>query len=254
MGHRRSSLPQFVLALLFIVPAACSVKADRTECPCYLTAAFDREFAGRISLTGWQNATCVLLEEAIAPNAGGEYVQGIPRGVYEFCAGVGYNVISLGNQSDSLYLWSSEGPVDATGEEVYLPLSMDKQFATHRLDMVRPCSVSVRGRVKGVDLFTLVPLGGDFRYEPVSDDGIHYQLRLPRQLPAPEGYEPLELLVLNGDAGPASVPLGWMIEESGYNWQAKSLSDLEIRVDYIAREVTIRVQEWGEGFTKRVEY
>lgn len=243
-----------VCSLAILALSACSVKADRAECPCYLTAAFDREFAGRITLTGWQHAARVLMEEALVPNAGGEFVLGIPRGVYEFCAGVGYNVISLGEQSDSLYLWSSMGPVDATGEDLYLPLSMDKQFATLDLDMVRPCTVSVRGRVRGVDLFTLAPLGGDFRYEPRSGDGVHYRVRLPRQLPAPEGYEPLELLVLDGETGPVSVPLGWMIEASGYDWLARSLADMEVRVDHVAREMTIRVQEWGEGFTKRVEY
>ena len=244
----------FGVAFTLLILSACSVKADRMECPCYLTAAFDRAFSGRITLSGWQNASCVFSEKAIEPNAGGTFVCPITRGVYEFCAGVGYNVISPGDQSDSLYLWSSEGPVDATGEDVYLPLSLDKQFATLSLDMVRPCEISVRGRVCGVDMFTMCPLGGDFHCEPSSGDGIHYVLRLPRQLPAPEGYEPLELWMLEEDGAPVSIPLGWMIEQSGYNWLARSLSDLEIRVDYIAREVTIQVQEWGEGFIKKVEF
>ena len=252
MGHRMRMLPLLASFSLFSF-SACSVKADRTECPCFLTAAFDREFSGKISLTGWQHASCVF-SETIEANAGGTYVRPIERGVYEFCAGVGYNVISLGEQSDSLYLWSSEGAVDATGEDVYLPLSMDKQFATLRLDMVKPCEISVRGTVCGVDMFTLCPLGGDFRYEPPSEDGIHYALRVPRQLPAPLGYEPLELRMLEGGGTPVSIPLGWMIEQSGYDWTARSLSDMEIRVDYIAREMTIQVLAWGEGFIKRVEF
>lgn len=234
--------------LLFLVLlSACSVKEDRKECPCFLTAVFDREFSGRLTLCGWQGTGCVFKMEGIEPNAVGEFVTRIERGVYDLSASVGYNVISPGSECDSLYLWSSEAPVDATGEELSISLDLHKQFATVFLTLDSPAAVHVSGEVRGVELFTREPIEGEFSFDPGSEDGLSYVFRLPRQRP---GTNPGLELTLDSEV---VIPLGVMIADAGYDWSEPSLKDIVLHLEYVGLSAQVTVLPWEEGFTKEVK-
>ena len=206
--------------------SSCSVKEDRSGCPCWMTVEMpdlvgqDGEKVGqdgRSPVGAGDDGTIVLrlrgnsdedevdysyqVTESVRVDA--EVLEyEVPRGsvgvsVIEMPDRVGYDGdeirIPVGEQMDSLYGYFRMFYTRC--ESVLCDVELHKEFCTVSFTLgdegyVSPYDLEVWGNVAGVSAWDLMPLEGDFRFAPSPEDGV-YRVRVPRQLDAS-----LELVML----------------------------------------------------------
>lgn len=231
---------------------SCSIKEDRTPCPCYLDVAFeDREhIKDPVTLIGWtdERKFDVRVNTADYPDT---YTQKVEKSMIAFGAAEGmasciqdghFITVPLGSECDSLYAFRET--VDCTGEMAYTTVRFHKQFATVFLNIGRQASqmkdysFAVRGNGCGFDMLTYGAVQGDFRCIPATS-GNMVQFRLPRQA---DGS--LAVTVTYRDGESLEFPLGRYIERIGYNWSAEDLQDIFITLDIINGRISVGVADW----------
>jgi hypothetical protein len=241
------------LAMLLSVSfTSCSVKEDRTICPCRLVMDFSDidTFAVRSVRTLLADGETVVsssLYEAgvFAP----ELVLEVPRtkialNVYagldsEFVLGKGLQ-IPLGEDCPELYMHSAL--VDAEGESVSEKILLHKNFCRMRIEFVntedRTCVLRLKSNVCGYDM-NGNPMEGSFAYEPHMSDGRKCEARLPRQTDSSMLME-----IDDGTGVQKSFSLGGYIAATGYDWTAEDLADIDVVIDWSASGIRLRVQDW----------
>ena len=220
----------FLPLVLGLTLAACSVKEDRTSCPCLLNIITTEAFAPlsenssdewTLTLTGYAEEGTIV-EECFGKEGLRDTLEyPVKKGsvvMMAWLADTGmpvsgrYCLVPEGEQAARLYACSSR--IDASGETVYFPVQPHKQFTTITLlddtEMDNPFggrTPIVRGRTCGLDLTTLQPVRGSFecRAEPAGhlpERG--FQVRIPRQ-----DDPSLELILEAGDNGTGvQFPIG----------------------------------------------
>lgn len=251
-GGRRCS----AVLLLLAAAIACSVKEDRTPCPCYLQVSFtDPEASGPVLLVGLGESP-LFREQLRIEDCRPYWSRAVEKGflTVSACKGIRHSAaegtqitIPSGEQADSLY--SQTVRVDATGEFAEIPLSLHKQFATVFLDLrittgaLRDYRFQVDGNTCGIDLKDHSPLPGPFRYVPSAREGGEYlRFRLPRQ-----ADDDLTLVIRHGEADPSLFPLGELIRDTGYSWKAEDLQDIRVTIDLTQGKVLVVTGNWEDG-------
>ena len=232
---------------------SCSVKEDRSDCPCWLTVDLSETNGAYVQLKAWCPAP--VFSESIPRsqrNAFHEYR--VPRGqvrlsAYRETPGLFLEgeVLSIteGSQMDSLFACTSL--VDTDAEFAHETILLHKNFATVSVifkdeENGRPadCRLDVSGTVAGVDVRTLEPIPGRFSCtaeEPLEGG---FAFRVPRQMDAD-----LNAALYSHDGIlMESYPVGWLIQQAGFDWSKTDLSDVEILVDTPTASFTITVKEW----------
>ena len=235
---------------------ACSVKEDRTPCPCYLHVSLaDTETEGPFTLQCW-NGSLLFREELRSENCRPFWSRAVEKGfpTVSACRGIRQSeimenrvTVPEGRQADSLYTFCTQ--VDATGEFASVPVSFHKQFATVFLDIRKTAGelteyrVSVEGNTYGIDLRDNSPLPGRFHFAPVANEGdAILRFRLPRQ-----ADEALSISISHEDDGASVFPLGEIIRDTGYNWKSEDLQDIYVSIDLTRGKVHIVTGEWENG-------
>lgn len=238
---------------------SCSVKEDRTTCPCWLT----------IDMTGCDPAPYVsgvssggILETRERMEAGKEtfevgrniastFVCSIPEQPGGSLDGSIYRIRD-GHDADSL--WAFAGTADCRGESATVEARLHKQYATVTLRVAGeddgspyPFTLGVSGKVCGMDLLTLKPVNGEFHVNLEEREGM-FTFNLPRQLAG----DRLWLTASDGE-DTDKLPLGEWILETGYDWTADDLKDIDMELDYARASVTISVEGWEDGNSITVE-
>lgn len=243
-----------ILMTAGVLLCSCSVKEDRTPCPCWLDVFFDAFPKEGVSLAGYGSQRIFSDELDEKPYTGyREYeVQRtfISVSAYRMLEGIdgrsGSALIEKGNQADSLYAHLSS--VNCTGEFAVDTVRLHKQFATVYLTFENTEGITVSytpvitGNVCGMDLKTLRPLEGEFEYEPSEAGPLFYTFRIPRQK---DSSLQMELYDSNDGSFIDTVDLGRLIVNSGYDWNARDLKDIVVTVDFAKVEMEIHVSEWG---------
>ena len=233
-----------ILASLLLLPS-CSVKEDRTACPCALT----------VELTG------LPVRPVVLGVAGEEYsctevvhadtvlVLPVPKGELAVSAvggalaeGDGSVRIPPGEEAPPLYLFYADVSTDA--EQVVLPVTLHKQYCALELVFQGPSGygppfeVAVEGAYGGWEADGS-PAPGPFsrRLLPASDG--RATLRLPRQ-----GDDSLLMHIVFSDQKVRTFALGSYIAASGYDWTAPDLEDLTLHVDISLTSVTVSTDLW----------
>lgn len=252
---------------LFIVVAgsflssvcSCTVKEDRSGCPCWLQVRVQNKevVSTPVGVIGWNGSG--LFDESFSIVEYPDYYERIVEkgflhvlgysGVRSMTLDAGHSlVIEYGRECDSLY--SCSLPVDATGEFADAPLMLRKQFATVYLDIrksaddLRDYSFVVEGGVCGFDLLRHSPVEGAFRCEPSAVSGSSVAVfRVPRQ------KDDSLVLGLTYDAGQGAFaidryPLGRYIAALNYSWSSEDLQDIYIMLDIISGRINIGVDGW----------
>jgi hypothetical protein len=238
-----SDLLRALVPLLLL--ASCSIKEDRTACPCTLT----------LELTGLPVRPVVLgvagegysLTEIVQADT--VLVLPVPKGEMAVSAvggalaeGDGSVRIPEGEEAPPLYLFYAD--VSTVAEQVVLPVLLHKQFCGLELLFTGPAGygppfeVEVEGAVGGW-LPDGSPAPGPFsrRLHPGPDG--RATLRLPRQ-----GDDSLLMHVVFSDRIVRTFALGSYIAASGYDWTAPDLDDLTLHVDISLTSVTISTDLW----------
>lgn len=239
--------------------ASCSIKEDRSPCPCWLDMDITScaEHSNEVTLAAWNNDNLFKETVSVAEHSD-VYERPVSKGMVSTAAFCGLSESSLsgsriiipeGMQADRLKAHAAV--VDCTGESARDIVELYRQFATVYLSIksqeqrVNPYEAHISGEICGIDLRGLSPVEGGFSFSPEKDSEGKWTFRLPRQ----KEDSKLTLSMLFGGEVADQMPLSEWINDSGYSWQDRDLKDIYIGVDYAAGKVTVVIEGWGEGDT-----
>ena len=243
-----------LLALLGVVlpVAACSVKEDRTPCPCVLELEFAGPYlaeAGLADLLVFSDEVLVWEDTVDIARYKSGYSLPVPRtslhvrawagaGGYASDAGL---TIPLGQDCPRVYMHDSD--IVAAGEQYHETVTLRKNHCVMKLLTEGEGKISsdliLKGNVAGYDSVG-GPLRGDFEYL-LDDKGLDegYEAVLPRQTDAS-----LMLMVDDGSGSHKAFALGQYIVSSGYDWTAADLEDVTVTLDYALTEIRMTINGW----------
>ena len=239
--------------------SSCSIKEDRTDCPCWLQVR-PEPFPRKGAVISAQDGSAVLFRQTLfredVPD--GTFVRAVGKGIHTVTCrtripgrddNAGAVLIPLGEQADSLYAHTAT--VDCTGETALDVAELHKQFATVHMLFVSdspektcPYWILVRGNVDGMDTSTLVPHEGAFEYRPAEVSPMYFQFRVPRQK---DSSLEMDLHAKEDGRYLDTVHIGSLIEQTGFNWGAESLEDIMIRIDIGRADFSVEISEWQAG-------
>ena len=248
-----------IIAAASVLAASCSVKEDRTPCPCWVEVHFAErsEVFAPVNLMGFCEGSDFsdTFRAEMHPDY---YLREVEKGYYDFVSieGAGirqkrqdmFMLIDYGSQADSVYWHHAE--VDATGEEARVVVDFAKQFATVFLDIrkepgdMKIYRFHVDGNVCGFEIISGRPAEGAFSCEPETLPGSAVTtVRVPRQV---DDSMSLRITYDDGEghASSSDYPLGKYIAGLGYDWNAPELKDIYITVDVIGGRINIGVSGW----------
>ena len=232
-----------LIGLLGLVAlASCSVKEDRSDCPCWLTV----EAENTATLTGWYGS-----QRIFDGHKGGFVDRMVPRGDVAIISSKGGFTVAEGNQMDELFAELLH--VDTDSESAYAKVQLKKQFATVTLDFKEAdngrtdADIIVKGNIQGADSKTLEPEEGPFRCIPEPDPERGYRFRVPRQKD-----NSLTAELWSEDVLLDAIPVGELIDKAHFDWKKESLGDIHILADLPAQTFTITVMEWEGPITFEV--
>lgn len=236
-----------LVVLLALLPS-CSIKADRTDCPCRLEIVTDD---GEVTVVLWRKG-CVFSEISLdsCEREGGRFFADIEKGKYVVTVNRGSYAVERGSQSDSLYVWSSMDELNAVSENLVVEPCLHKQFAC--LDVlvkeragIKVSDVEIKGAVCGLSMNTLEPLPGVFEYHMELSADCVWVGRIPRQQAA--GGD-LSLVVGTQNGDDFIFDLSGCLNSMGYDWSLQDLPDVEVWVDLEECSLAVGVARWDTGF------
>lgn len=238
---------------LLIWLVSCSVKEDRSVCPCNLEIVFDdkEHITGPLMMAGWSEGELfdLIVNTEDYPDG---YIKQTPRTMIAFgaaegvvrCTRTGHClVIPEGFECDSLYVCSDY--IDCTGESAQTVVKLHKQFAVLHLGVTSEdfdaddYSISVNSKSRGIDMLTCEAIAGNFSCTPRPCDNNKYQCCISRQ-----GDDSMTLTVVHHTGLTVDFPLGSYISSIGYDWREQDLKDIYITLDIARGRVGVGVAGW----------
>lgn len=241
---------------------SCSVKEDRDVCPAYLTVRSD----GHVGEDGFT----ADIRYVVTPTFGGDPRQ--DDGTLEEFTSEGrtfrvprkktvnvevYTGLSDMTITDTLLRITPGKPCDAflcgTGSAWLpadlgdMPLPLNRNYAAVTATVVGdvyypyPYAFVVKGGVDGFVIPGLRPHRGTFEHRALLGVGDCFRSRVPRQL---DSSLQVELRTIDTDELVTVIPLGALVAERGYDWDAADLEDIELELDFARALVTIYVNDW----------
>ena len=257
----RNHLASLFFPIAFVLLSACSVKEDRSLCPCVLELEFvgsDTAGVRSVELLVTSAEGYVLSDTIDVIESGNRYSAPVPRTDLHVRAWAGTEglasehglLIPLGSPCPKVYMHDSD--VCTEGEKVNETVFMRKNHCVVTLKteggVKLPSDVIVRGNVAGYD-DKGTPLSGTFEVllEDRSGNGA-YEFVLPRQKDAS-----LIMEVEDGRGGYKAFALGNYIASSGYDWNAPDLDDVVVVLDYALTEVILTISGWEGVYRYEIE-
>ena len=243
MEYERTA-PVFLLLFLIISWASCTVREDRSKCPCRLSISFISVPEGgasvRIDDGNSLRGMNITRDTLLYADAAG------PRTLLTAHTAPSWSTdgyrIPEGEQCPELYL--STRMVNTACESQELSMTLRKCFCWMSLNVrgekgsQSPYSFRVRGNVNGVNADGS-PSAGPFSCEvPPS-----LTLRLPRQL---DGSLLLDIVAGNGTV--RTFPLGRYLSEAGYSWLTPDLEDVSLDVELSVTKIYLTIDGWGPEY------
>lgn len=249
------------LFLTILLVASCSVKEDRSECPCVLELDF--RFSDTLSvryadLRIDSNEGYVWTDTVDVIESGGRYFLSAPRtdlhirawaGSDGYTSGQGL-LIPFGEDCPEVYMYDSY--VNTEGEYCCETVFLRKNHCVMTLVTEGEGEISsflrVKGNVAGYGE-SGEPMPGDFQYL-LDNEGLDagYRVVLPRQRDAS-----LMLEVYDGEEHHKAFALGQYIVSSGYDWNSLELDDITVTLDYALTEIRLTVSGWESVFVYDME-
>lgn len=232
--------------------SSCSVKEDRSACPCRLVMDFDGIDTLAVPVARLlvsDNLSFSLAETLEACDFMPEYHIDVPRNdvyvnVYAGVEGLlggdmGIN-IPYGQECPRIYMYSEA--IDARCETARARVEMHKNHCVMSITLRKRDELQYGLRLSG-NVCGYLPDGsparGDFSYTPDADGSGAYVAVLPRQIDSS-----LMLEVNDGTGVLKTFALGEYILAGGYDWTAEDLEDVEVVIDWAQTEVTIHIKGW----------
>lgn len=254
-----SWLPVLLGAVLTLT--GCSVKEDRSQCPCILELDFadpgveDVVFADLV-VSAAEEAVWTDTVDVVKNRTG--YTASVPRARLHIRAWAGAEgyvsetglSIPLGDDCPAVYMHDSD--VQTEGEVFHEDVILRKNHCVMTIMTEGEGKITsdmlIKGNVSGYDPLG-IPMPGDFEYL-LEDDGLDegYKVVLPRQNDAS-----LMLVIDDGKGNNKAFALGRYIVSSGYDWTAADLEDVTVTVDYALTEIILSINGWESVYRYDME-
>ena len=275
MSFRPGNVPavpvKVTAALGAVLLLSCSVKEDRAECPCFLTLDLGRVEAAALVQQGldslvvgvaagmdFYEETGISLKDNVQ-----EYNLAVPKSQVDVlvACGIGREGLSRGgfsipegDECPPVYLFSDSFPADAG--EMRRTVTLHRNYCVLSVSMktsfnarARPYLIHLEGNVSGCSMDG-TPAEGVFSCFSSPSSGGLCHLNVPRQL---DGSLMLE--VHFQDSGEIrSFPVGEYILESGYDWGAPDLEDIEVEMDFSLSGLTFNISGWKKTLTFEITF
>ena len=239
------------LILILLLLSACSVREDRSSCPCLLSVALEAapltlRVAGEdfLLVQDFPRDTLVRIK---VPRSGVE-LEALRGAEFRQDGSVR---IPYGYDSPPVFVDVCRVETDAETAEVLL--HPDKSFCSLSIDFDgppgagEPYRVDIRGEVDGWNPDGTLS-GGEFscRFSPDSEGKA--TVRLPRQMDSS-----LMMDILFADRIVRTFALGETIAGSAYDWGAKELSDLSLTLKLSLTDFHFKTELWVEDVHLQIE-
>lgn len=251
--HGKPARPVLAALLALALACSCTVKEDRSECPCYLEVGFlgREDITDPVGIVGWEQKELFspTFNTADYPDT---YTQAVRKAVIGFGAYEGltggrksgrFITTPVGRECDPL--WSYNETIDCTGDRAFVNVAFHKQYATVYLNIGRTSaemshySFLVEGNYNALDILSYDPVPGEYSFRPTTINTNVVQFRVPRQ-----GDDGLTLTVIYDDQETSTFPLGAYIAALGYDWTEEDLRDIFITMDIVNGRITVGVEAW----------
>lgn len=241
--------------------SGCSVKENRSECPCVLMIDFNGVEADRFPsvILSALAEDGIITGETVAEPCSGCFMFSVPKktGALNVTAvegqpcgpglvrgrdaGAGL-VIPCGEDCPPVHFFVCG--VDTSGETDSVRVRLFKNYCrmTVRLTTESPddFDVRIRGNVCGYGIYG-EPLRGDFSHSPVPDDEGVRTVLVPRQT---DSSLQMDLVEDNGIS--RTFAIGEYIVSTGYDWSDPDLRDIEVTIDFVKTELSLKISDWSE--------
>lgn len=249
----RKSWCLLVSLAALVVVYSCSVKEDRTGCPCFLTLDAGGTEAG--SVTVICKSRDIETRSFLYPSEGKTETEiEVPKGAVKVSAYSGdifsveqggCLIIPYGYGSDCIF--ASAADVDTRADAAYEKIALHKQFARISLEIcndasnwrTEECVLKVRGRTCGFSLDDLCPVEGEFSCTAFPDDNGVFSFLIPRQK---DDSLCCWLECFGKKSEP--IPLGDILRASGFDWTRRSLGDASLKVNLPSVVLDVSIVEW----------
>lgn len=249
-----------LLAAGALMLSSCSIKEDRSKCPCWVQIDMSKANCDGLTLTGWADNNRLYLDEIEKPHFNDFYEVTVPRGWTYFSAVANYNgniadnsiSIQKGHQADSLYAHASL--LNTNCELAVDKVELHKQFATVHLVMELPegfteypYRVVIRSNTSGWNLQDMSGKTGEFSYEAERIGANEYEFRVPRQ-----NDKSMMIDLYDEDELVDDVKLGELICQSGFDWSDVNLADISLDIRFKESVVLVHISGWSETIVMNV--
>lgn len=252
---KMSSFRLLSLTVCAMICAGCSVKEDRTGCPCRLMLDFSEVDPSVVKSADFHLSASDGFIFTGAVEAGSfddEVVVDVPRErirVVSVC-GAGNNVgeagitIPYGEDCPPVYMHVSD--VQADGESVREVVMMRKNHCRMRINVIgedhEVVNLILKGNVNGYGRDGQ-PSAGRFVYKSAPDASGEISAVLPRQVD-----NTLVLEVDDGTGVSKSFAIGEYIASSGYDWSSPDLHDIILDIDFAITHVLLTIMGWDKEY------
>ena len=239
---------------LSLAAISCSIKEDRTDCPCYLDISLLRQigitaqeykawcsvwseetllYAGQMD---WPYDSTCTLESRVRP-------KGMVRVVVSSHGSV---TARVGEQMPELYASCTE--VDCTSETASLILGgLDKRHCRLMLSLSEEAyrkrqgiSVTVEAPYCGVLLPSLRPASGGFSFTATFDEMGKAEIVIP-----PQAGPGLRIKTLLDGKTSSTLDLYALMKENLYNWENLNLSDFSCELSLNSLTHAFEISDWN---------
>lgn len=275
MYSDRSAVPavpvKVTAALCAALLLSCSVKEDRTGCPCFLTLDFGGLEAAGLLEQGLDSLVLAVgagkdfyAEEGFAlKDHVQEYSLEVPKSLVDVLAVCGAGragvspegfMIPEGSACPALYRYTESFFAEADGMRRTVAFHKEHCMLTVSLKASPGVTASrfrirLEGNVAGFRMDGS-PADGHFNcFSSLSAGGLCH-LNVPRQKDAS-----LRLFIEFPDSGELrSFPVGKYILESGYDWRAQDLEDVSVEVDFSRSNLTVSTSRWQKTLNFEITF
>lgn len=246
----------YLMAVAAALSCACSVKEERSECPCLLNLVFDEvidsgRFDEAVATVGPSPEVLIgqeLVEMEECRESG--YEVSVPRrtmmtSVVCGCGEDLFNAVSVRAGTSGVMAFSGE--VECRDDRVDVLVDLHKQYCclTLVLEGYRsadelPFEIRMSAPTDGIGLYDLKPCGGPFS-ATVSG---YLTVNVPRQDPGAV----ITLGLYDGDGNLIfESDISEKLRKVGYDWTDTDLADAVVVLDYARLECDIEILPWDDN-------
>ena len=251
--------PILLFSATVVSIASCSIKEDRSGCPCVLTIDASDIRADEISIIC--SNTSRLLKTTLIPIETGPILKiNVPRGRVNVATYTGNEfskdqndtlVIPYGKEADCIYANACQINTDA--ETAYTRIALNKQFTRISLKFANlpedwngpNTRLTVSGKTNGLSLNDLSPSEGEFKCDVAPDNKGSFSFKVPRQ----KGND-LYCRIENEEQISAPIALGEILESIGFDWTKENLDDISLELEFPSSVISVSITDWDDVNTE----